>query len=223
MRALASAAGVVLGIALLGAADRPALFTAAQAKNGEAVYNRACASCHGRTLTGGSAPPLTGAGFARSWGDPRITLDDLFFVMRTTMPPRQANALTADERVDTFAYILSANGYPPGSAALATNTPALRTLAVDVVRATTAPTRTAPPEFVAGAAGANAPATGPDQATLNAAAASTDWLIHNHDYSGTRYSPLDQITAANASRLVPACIFQVGEPDNFPVSLPTRS
>src|ERR1051325_11920860 len=111
MRAIASAAGIVLGAALLRAADRRALFTAAQAKNGEAVYNRACASCHGRTLTGGAAPALSGAAFARSWGDPRITLDDLFFVMRTTMPPRQANALTADERVDAFPDLLSVNGY----------------------------------------------------------------------------------------------------------------
>src|SRR4029077_5966599 len=133
------------------------------------------------------------------------------FVMRTTMPPRQSNALTADERVDVFAYILSANGYPAGSSALALNTPALKTLAVDVAAPTMAPARTTPPEFVAGAAGATAAATGPDQATLNGARASPDWLVHNHDYAGTRHSPLDQITAANASRLVPACIFQIGE------------
>ena len=75
-------------------ATRPALFTAAQAKSGEEVYTRACASCHGRALTGTTAPPLTGAAFARSWRDPRVTLDDLFFVMRTTMPPRQSNALS---------------------------------------------------------------------------------------------------------------------------------
>jgi len=222
-RILASAAGLIVVAAIVvasthaqsPAAARPALYSAAQAKNGEAAYNRACASCHGRTLTGGSAPPLAGAAFARSWRDPRITLDDLFFVMRTTMPPRQSNALNADERVDVFAYILSVNGYPAGSSALAVNTPALKTLAVDVAASTAAPARAAPPEFVAGASGATAPATGPDQATLNAAATSSDWLIHNHDYAGTRHSPLDQITAANASRLVPACIFQVGESDNF--------
>src|SRR5438270_11431485 len=126
LRKVASASGVALGIALTGilaaagigtsvqaqspAATRPALFSAAQAKSGEAVYNRACASCHGRTLGGGAAPPLSGPAFSRRWRDPRITLDDLFFVMRTTMPPRQSNALTADERVDVFAYILSVNG-----------------------------------------------------------------------------------------------------------------
>src|SRR5712691_5246194 len=231
LRKVASASGVALGVALtaiLGAgsgasmqaqgpaaAARPALFSAAQAKSGEAVYNRACASCHGRTLGGGAAPPLSGPAFSRSWRDSRITLDDLFFVMRTTMPPRQSNALTTDERVDVFAYVLSVNGYPPGPSALALNTPALKSLAVDIAAATGAPARAQLPEFVAGAAGATAPTTGPDQAALSRAEASTDWLLQNHDYSGTRHSPLDQITAANASRLVPACIFQVGEPDNF--------
>jgi PQQ-dependent dehydrogenase (methanol/ethanol family) len=193
---------------------RPPLFTDAQAKSGEAAYGRACASCHGPTLTGGSAPPLTGPGFARSWRDPRVTLDDLFFVMRTTMPPRQANALTADERVAVFAYILSANGYPAGSSALAMNTAALKELRLDSA-ATGAGARVEPPAFIPGAPSAAAAANGPDQAALNAAGASTDWLVHNHDYSGTRHSPLDQITPANASRLVPVCIFQVGEPDNF--------
>src|SRR5262249_57248444 len=72
-----------------------------------------------------------------------------------------------------------------------------------------------PPAFIPGAATAAPAPGGPDQNALNAAASSSDWLVHNHDYSGSRYSPLDQITPANASRLVPACIFQIGEPDNF--------
>jgi len=196
-------------------AGRPALFTDAQAASGEAIYIRTCASCHGRTLGGGSAPALTGPSFARSWRDPRVTLDDLFFVMRTTMPPRQSNALTADERVAVFAYVLSVNGYPAGPSLLTLNTPALRTRSVDIAAAARAATPAEPPAFIAGASTVMPAAGGPDQATLNSAAASTDWLIHNHDYSGTRYSPLDQITRANASHLVPACIFQVGESDNF--------
>ena len=211
------AAGIATSLdAFQGTSGRPALFTDAQAKSGEAVYTRACASCHGRTLGGGSAPALTGPGFARSWRDPRITLDDLFFVMRTTMPPRQSNALTADERLEVFAYLLSANGYPAGQSPLTTNTPALRNLTVDVVvAAAPAAAPAAPPDFVAGAATVAPAAGGPDQTALNGAASSTDWLIHNHDYTGSRYSPLDQITPASASRLGPVCIFQVGEPDNF--------
>src|SRR5712692_12009237 len=54
------------------ASGRPALFSDAQAKGGEAVYMRTCAGCHGRTLTAGSAPPLTGPAFASSWSVPRV-------------------------------------------------------------------------------------------------------------------------------------------------------
>jgi len=221
----AAAAALVTGVAAslqaaqsLGtppASARPVLFSQSQAKTGEAVYGRTCAGCHGATLTGGSAPPLTGPVFARSWRDPRVTLDDLFFVMRTTMPPRQSNALSANEHVAVFAYVLSANGYPAGSSALTTNAPALKQLRVEVSTTASVNARTEPPTFIPGAAGATPAAGGPDQRALNAATTSTDWLVHNHDYSGTRYSPLDQITTGNASRLSPVCIFQVGEPDNF--------
>src|SRR5262245_38960278 len=71
----------------------PALFTDAQAKEGEAVYAKACAACHGATLSGGSAPALAGPAFARSWTDPRTTLDDIFFIIRTTMPPNAASTV----------------------------------------------------------------------------------------------------------------------------------
>jgi alcohol dehydrogenase (cytochrome c) len=194
---------------------RPALFTAEQSKNGEAVYLRACAGCHGTALTGGVAPPLAGTAFGRSWSDPRVTLDDLFFVMRTTMPPRQSNALSADERIAVFAYVLQVNGYPAGGVPLTTNTATLKQRRLEVAIAAPATARAEPPAFVPGASGAAPAAGGPDQATLSAAAMSTDWLIHNHDYSGSRYSPLDQITPANASMLGAVCIFQVGQPDNF--------
>ena len=196
-------------------AARPALFTSAQAASGQAVYARACGSCHGPALGGGAAPPLSGPAFARSWRDPKITLDDLFFVMRTTMPPRQTNALSADERVAVFAYVLSVNGYPAGDVPLTTTTAALKTLTVDVATAAPVVASAPPPAFIGAAAGAAPAAGGPDQPALNSAASSTDWLIHNHDYTGSRYSPLDQITATNASRLVAACVFQVGETDNF--------
>src|SRR5512138_2603503 len=144
-------------------AARPALFTEAQVKTGEAVYARACASCHGRTLAGLTAPPLSGPAFGRNWRDPRVTLDDLFFVMRTTMPPRQSNALTAQERVDVFAYILSRNGYPAGPSPLAMDTARLRELRVDVAATAAGTARGEPPAFVAGAPSAASAPGGPDQ------------------------------------------------------------
>jgi len=195
-------------------APRPRLFTEAQAASGETVYRQSCAACHGATLTGGTAPSLTGPRFETSWGDPRVTLADLFFIMRTTMPPRASNSVSALDHAAVFAYILKANGFPPGPSAVTPESPQLdrEHLLAEGVRATARP---APPAFIPGAAGAAPATSGPDQATLTASARSTDWLFPAHDYSGTRFSPLQEINTTTAARLAPACVFQVGERDNF--------
>lgn len=230
----------VIGVAALGLdqsrpptppspSARPGLFTEAQATRGEAVYAQSCASCHGATLTGVTAPPLAGPAFERSWSggtpaslapraddrsDPRVTLDDLFFVLRTTMPPNRSNTVSVPDRAAVFAFILKSNGYPAGQTMLTVDMPQLKQQRLEVTAARPS-TRPEPPAFVPGVAGAVPGASGPDQATLNAASQSTDWLFHNHDYAGTRYSPLDAITSENASRLTPVCAFQMGERDNF--------
>jgi len=49
-------------------------------------------------------------------------------------------------------------------------------------------------------------AAGPTQAELsNAANDSANWPYVDHDYRGQRYTPLDQITAKNATDLAPVC------------------
>ena len=45
-----------------------------------------------------------------------------------------------------------------------------------------------------------------------------DWLHFNRTYSGDRYSPLSSITAANAAKLTPKCILQLGEIGSFETS-----
>ena len=51
--------------------------------------------------------------------------------------------------------------------------------------------------------------TGPTQAELDGAAASTDaWLYASHDYAGTRFVDLKQITPANAKNLRPVCLYR---------------
>ena len=196
-----------------GRAARPELFTEAQATRGAAVYARSCTGCHGATLTGGSAPPLTGPVFARSWEDPRVTLDDLF-VIRNTMPPNNTEALSQEERAAVFAHILERNGYPAGRVALTEDQPQLRKERLEVAVLDWA-NRPEPPAFIAGTDGGVPASFGPDQDTLGRAEGSTDWLVHNHDYAGTRYSPLDRLHADSASRLMPVCAFQMGELGNF--------
>ncbi|PYR03589.1 MAG: hypothetical protein DMF97_01685 [Acidobacteria bacterium] len=218
--------GIVVGIASTvdGAgppqraanASRPSLFTQAQAAAGEALYAKSCASCHGAALAGGTAPPLSGSAFQASWSDPRVTLDDLFFLLRTTMPPRASSSLSPQDHAAVFAYILKANGYAPGGQPLAVDAPQLKVERFQSVPSgARAVARTPPPAFMPAAAGAMPAGSGPDQATLSASSRSTDWLVHGHDYSGTRFSPLDDINTTTASRLAPACVFQVGERDNF--------
>jgi mono/diheme cytochrome c family protein len=131
------------------------LFTEAQATSGEAVYRQSCASCHGVELRGGPAPPLVGPAFEASWGDPRVTLDDLFFVIRTTMPPRASGSLSPQDHTAAFAYILKVNGYAPGLPAQAVSSERLKLEHLQGA-APRPPARAASPPFIAGAAGATA-------------------------------------------------------------------
>jgi alcohol dehydrogenase (cytochrome c) len=51
--------------------------------------------------------------------------------------------------------------------------------------------------------------TGPTQAELDGAASATEtWLYASHDYAGTRFVDLDQITPANAKNLRPVCLYR---------------
>ncbi len=222
--ALGLAAAMAIGMSAVGMAGQsangaapagpPALFTDAQAASGEAQYRQSCAGCHGSALTGGTAPALTGPAFEASWSDPRVTLADIFFLARTSMPPRASSSLSAQEHAAVFAYILKMNGFPSGPNPLAAASQELEAahLRPDAARA---PARPAPPAFIPGAPGAVPATTGPDQATLTASARSSDWLFHTHDYRGTRFSPLQEINTTTAGGLAPACLFQVGERDNF--------
>jgi PQQ-dependent dehydrogenase (methanol/ethanol family) len=213
------------GSSLLSIAAEPAArpapssrgpFTDAQALRGKAVYAQSCAACHGAALGGGTAPALKGPAFESSWNHPQLTLDDLFYIVRTTMPPKAASSVPAADHAAVFAYLLQANGYGAGAAPVSIGADALRSRPRWAVPTAGERARAnAAPDFIPGDTNAAVPAGGPDQATLNAASTSTEWLLYTHDYAGSRYSPLDQVNAANASRLAPACIFQVGETDNF--------
>jgi alcohol dehydrogenase (cytochrome c) len=194
-------------------------FTEAQVARGKAVYALSCAACHGATLGGGTAPALMGPAFELRWDHPQLTLDDLFYIVRTTMPPKAASSVTPADHAAVFAYLLQANGYHAGATPVSVGAAGLRSRPrwVNASGSGTGEHARAngAPEFIPGDKNAAAPQGGPDQAMLSAASSSSDWLHYTHDYAGSRYSPLDQINAGNASRLAPACMFQVGETDNF--------
>src|SRR5690349_19203605 len=73
------------------------LYTTAQAERGKVVYAQFCAACHGPSLGGGQARPLAGLPFQISWGHVDMKLDDLYYIVRTTMPPNAAKSLSPED------------------------------------------------------------------------------------------------------------------------------
>ena len=205
------------------------LYTPEQAAQGKKLYATRCAACHGADLLGQTAPPLTGPQFERGWIS-TTNLDDLFYLIRTTMPVGMAKSLSAEQHAAVFAFVLEQNGYPAGIKPVGPDTPQLKS-----TRVTSTQTRVGngpppigifgdpknlpaepPPLFIQGEAKSLPAGGGPTQEQLTGAARSDrDWLYHTHDYSGSRYSPLKQIDSANAKRLQAVCAFQVGELSNF--------
>lgn len=91
------------------------VYSADQAKRGQALYRESCARCHGEDLSGANARPLAGEAFIRDWGG--LTLDSVLTRART-MPPGGAGSLGEDGYLAIMAYILEANAFPVGAADL---------------------------------------------------------------------------------------------------------
>ena len=117
-------AAVTAGSAL-GAQPAPitltdGVFTAEQAARGRVVYEQRCAQCHMPDLAGHEyAGALAGYGFQLKWQD--ATLGELLGRIRS-MPQGRPGSLTGQEYIDILAYVLQKNGYPEGTAELATGT-----------------------------------------------------------------------------------------------------
>jgi mono/diheme cytochrome c family protein len=93
------------------------VYTDEQAKRGEELYRKECASCHGDTLIGGGgAAPLTGGTFLSNWNG--LTLGDLFDRIRKTMPQGSLGKLTKQQNADVLAYLLRFNKFPVGKTEL---------------------------------------------------------------------------------------------------------
>jgi mono/diheme cytochrome c family protein len=93
------------------------VYTEEQAKRGEEIYRKECASCHGDTLAGGGgAAPLTGGTFLSNWNG--LTVGDLFDRIRKTMPQGSLGKLTKQQDADVLSYLFSFNKFPAGKTEL---------------------------------------------------------------------------------------------------------
>jgi alcohol dehydrogenase (cytochrome c) len=198
-------------------------FTQSQVDSGQDVYARSCVGCHGAALQGGAGRALSGTTFLKNWADGNHTLQELYYVMSTTMPPAAAGSLDGSQYLSLLAFLLSKNGYPPGVQPLTTanlkiklispsggasGPVAQRTLTANANPLATATYPIAPTKVEQAATSFP---TDDDLLHIDPA----DWLTYNRDLTGDRYSPLAEIETHNVSELVPKCIFQLGELGSF--------
>ena len=106
------------------------VYTAEQAKRGEAVYKEQCGACHGDNLEGsGPMPALAGPDFVKAWKGK--TAADLFDKIHSTMPATAPGSLTEKQTADVLSYMLSMAKYPAGSTELAVTVDPLKLISLD--------------------------------------------------------------------------------------------
>ncbi|MCH7816677.1 MAG: c-type cytochrome, partial [Proteobacteria bacterium] len=198
----------LLGCSSILAAEAPgtSTFTEAQFASGAVLYRQQCALCHGATLEGAGAPTLQGATFRKTWARMGATVAELFDRIETTMPPRQMGILDEAQNLDVLAFILGSNNVLVGIEELKNDYDYLSTIPIargDEELDTAA-------TFIEGLYGIKPTGTGPSFEELMAAADNaSDWLYHNQNYQGTRYSALDEINTANVAELQQVCAYQL--------------
>jgi cytochrome c len=106
------------------------VYTTAQAERGRGQYETQCILCHldrgvgqqaeteivGESLEregDAAAPPLAGAVFREKWTD--RTVQELFEITATTMPPGGEGTLSSQQVADLLAYLFELNLFPAGS------------------------------------------------------------------------------------------------------------
>jgi hypothetical protein len=86
-----------------------ALYTAGQARRGEAVYDRVCLECHTRT-------EFRERPFLFAWEG--TSVGQVYRYIAENMPDDGPGSLPESSYLDAMAYILEMNGYPAGDSEL---------------------------------------------------------------------------------------------------------
>jgi alcohol dehydrogenase (cytochrome c) len=172
----------------------------ASAQSVEALYTQHCAMCHGANLEGQLGPTLNDVAFKQKWGGKAQALADY---IRTSMPPGNAGALTAQEYAAVTRMILAKNGIEGSVAseageaapARAAARPAQEEPGVGGISTRLYPLPPGPkiPDRFANFK----PVT---EAELDNPAPG-DWPAWRRSHRGLGYSPLKQIDTSNVGRL----------------------
>ena len=105
------------------------VFTDQQVSQGEVLYREGCSVCHGADLQGGGfAPGLVDEFFLQGWIG--LNVWELFIRIQDTMPADNPGTLNNEETTNLIAFLLKANGYPPGPQALSTDPAGLEAIVI---------------------------------------------------------------------------------------------
>jgi alcohol dehydrogenase (cytochrome c) len=211
----ALAGAIILGAAcaLLGPASRtyakapaPAsvTFTEALAAVGKAAYAAQCASCHGRTLSGGEfASALNGNHFSQDWGGK--TVDALYTFVQTRMPPSKPRSLSSGTTAAIVSYIVQVNGGVAGKAPLPERLQALATMRIPhnpaAPSAPMMPLSPLSPPIPRVVHANPLDHITPVTEELLRSPPPGDWLTWRRTYDDQGFSPLRQIDRRNVRRL----------------------
>ena len=202
LKRLGSACLVLLGVALVRAQcqDSAALsYTRAQAEAGRAAYTTYCVTCHGPHLSDGpQGAPLKGPAFMKKYGDRSVL--DLFQIARTTMPTANPGSLDATTYASLVAFLLQDNAIVAGPRRLPSDPRALAGMnlpasgfSIMAYSPYTAQKRCrCPIPWTTSSRSRKADLTNPP---------AQDWLTWRRGWNAHGFSPLKQITAANAAQL----------------------
>ena len=94
------------------------IYSNEQADRGQVLYHAVCESCHAPDLAGGKVvPEIVGPTFIARWTG--RTVGQFFERVVVSMPEADPSSVTRQDKVDIVAFVLRANGFPPGDVALA--------------------------------------------------------------------------------------------------------
>ncbi|MGH9843099.1 MAG: c-type cytochrome [Blastocatellia bacterium] len=108
------------------------VYTEEQAKRGEKLYARECASCHrGEAIGGEEATALAGPAFLANWDG--LSVGDLSERIRVSMPPNNPKRLSRQQIADLLGQMLKVNGFPAGKTELEPKTEAQKQIRIEAI------------------------------------------------------------------------------------------
>jgi alcohol dehydrogenase (cytochrome c) len=192
------------------AAANAAAYTDEQAAAGSAAYREHCAVCHGPNLRQLPEALIAGREFVAKWGNRGA--NELVEQISLSMPPTNPGGLPPETYLDLVAFLLQANGGAADGEAMTAATDARIGAGLGAMPG---PPALAAGDAPAGPTGVTFAGTVPDFVPVTDQMLRNqppgDWLMIRRDYAASSYSPLEQITAANANLLQLAWIWPMQE------------